>query len=106
MNNKSDTINQVDEKWFRAEIDKTALKKLSQKSDLKGLQHILIYFSFLFFFAFMSFYTWGTWWCLLWIWVYGVLFFSSNPIWHECGHRTAFKSRLLNEIFYQNTNKK
>ena len=101
MNNKSDTINQVDEKWFRAEIDKTALKKLSQKSDLKGLQHILIYFSFLFFFAFMSFYTWGTWWCLLWIWVYGVLFFSSNPIWHECGHRTAFKSRLLNEIFYQ-----
>ena len=25
---------------------------------------------------------------------------ACNPIWHECGHRTAFKNRKLNEIFY------
>ena len=49
----------------------------------------------------MSVATWGTWWTILWLWLYGVLFYSSNPIWHECGHRTAFKSKYLNEIFYQ-----
>ena len=42
--------------------------------------------------------TWGTWWTLLWLWLYGVLFAASNPIWHECGHRTAFKSKIYNDI--------
>ena len=45
--------------------------------------------------------TWGTWWTLLWLWLYGVLFAASNPIWHECGHKTAFKSKIYNDIFYQ-----
>ena len=98
MNEKLDN---VDDKWFRAEISKKDLKQLSKKSDLKGLQHVTLYFILLFFFGYMSVTTWGTWWTVLWLWLYGVLFYSSNPIWHECGHRTAFKSKYLNEIFYQ-----
>ena len=38
MNEKLDN---VDEKWFRAEISKKDLKQLSKKSDLKGLRHVL-----------------------------------------------------------------
>ena len=94
-------LDNVNDKWFRAEISKKDLKLLSKKSDLKGLQHVTLYFILLFFFGYMSIATWGTWWTVLWLWLYGVLFYASNPIWHECGHRTAFKSKYLNEIFYQ-----
>ena len=96
----SEKLDNVDDKWFRAEISKKDLKELSKKSDLKGLQHVTIYFILLFIFGYMSVATWGTWWTVLWLWLYGVLFYSSNPIWHECGHRTAFKSKFLNEFFY------
>ena len=80
MNEKLDN---VDDKWFRAEISKKDLKQLSKKSDLKGLQHVTLYFILLFFFGYMSVTTWGTWWTVLWLWLYGGLFYSSNPIWHE-----------------------
>ena len=45
----SDKLDNVDTKWFRAEISKRDLKLLSKKSDLKGLQHVTIYFILLFF---------------------------------------------------------
>ena len=32
--------------------------------------------------------------------IYGNIFCFSNPIWHETGHKTAFKSKFLNELFY------
>ncbi len=97
----SKKIDNVDSNWFRAKIDKRDLKNLSKKSDLKGFQHIILYFLLLFFFGYMAVTTWGTWWALLWLWLYGILFAASNPIWHECGHRTAFKSKIYNDIFYQ-----
>ena len=37
-------LDNVDDKWCRAEISKKDLKELSKKSDLKGLQHVTIYF--------------------------------------------------------------
>ena len=37
------------DKWFRPKIDKEVLKELTKKSDLKGLIHISVYFSFLIF---------------------------------------------------------
>lgn len=97
----NEIIDNVDEKWFRAKIDKKELKKLSRKSDLKGFKHIILYFGILFFFGYMAVSTWGTWWTVLWLWVYGIVYYASNPIWHECGHKTAFKSKIFNDIFYQ-----
>ena len=35
------------DKWFRPKIDKEVLRKLSKKSDLKGMLHVGIYFCFL-----------------------------------------------------------
>ena len=35
------------DKWFRPKIDKEVLRKLSKKSDLKGILHVGIYFCFL-----------------------------------------------------------
>ena len=88
------------DKWYRPKIDKEVLKELSKKSDIKGIVHVSIYFSFLILTGCCAYITWGTWSSLFWFLVYGNIYCFSNPIWHETGHKTAFKSKFLNEIFY------
>jgi len=89
--------------WYKCEIDRKILKGLSKRSNFQGFKHISLYFIILISSGYMAFITWGTWWTVFWFLVYGNIYTFSNPIWHECGHKTAFKSRLLNEIFYQIT---
>ena len=88
------------DKWYKCHIDKEILKQLSKKSDLKGIQHISVFFGLLVLTGALAFITWGTWLSLFWFLVYGNIYSFSNPLWHETGHKTAFKSKFLNEIFY------
>ncbi len=88
-------------KWYRCKIDDQIYKELLKKSDWQGTKHILIFFTSLFICGGMAYHTWGSWWTVLWFFLYGTIYSCGNPIWHETGHKTAFKSKLLNEIFYQ-----
>ena len=89
--------------WYKCLIDKKILKEFSKHSNWQGIKHIFLYFLILLFSGYMAFITWGTWWTILWFLIYGNIYTFSNPIWHECGHKLAFKSRRLNEIFYHIT---
>ena len=88
------------DKWHKCKVDIEVLKELSKKSDLKGLQHILVFFGLLIVTGILAYITWGTWWSVFWFLVYGNIYSFSNPLWHETGHKTAFKSKFLNEFFY------
>lgn len=45
---------------------------------------------------------WPTWWSVPFFAVYGVLYGSgADSRWHECGHRTAFKTAWMNAVVYQ-----
>ena len=88
------------DKWHKCQIDKEILKELSKKSDLKGFQHVSVFFGLLILTGTIAYITWGTWWSVFWFLVYGNIYSFSNPLWHETGHKTAFKSKFLNEIFY------
>ena len=45
---------------------------------------------------------WPTWWCVPFFFVYGTLYGSaSDSRWHECGHRTAFKTQWMNDVVYE-----
>ncbi len=88
------------DKWHKCYVDKEILKELSKKSDLKGFQHISVFFGLLILTGTLAFITLGTWWSVFWFLVYGNIYSFSNPLWHETGHKTAFKSKFLNEIFY------
>jgi len=88
------------EKWYRCNVDKEILKDLSERSNIKGLIHVSIFFGLLLITGYLAYYTWGTWWSLLWLLVYGNVYCFSNAIWHEISHKTAFKSKFLNEFFY------
>ena len=88
------------DKWHKCKVDIEVLKELSKKSDLKGLQHILVFFGLLIVTGILAYITWETWWSVFWFLVYGNIYSFSNPLWHETGHKTAFKSKFLNEFFY------
>ena len=89
--------------WHKCTLDKTILKNLSTRSNWQGAKHIFVYFLILFLSGYMVVITWGGLWTIFWIIIYGNIYTFSNPIWHECGHNLAFKSRKLNEIFYHIT---
>ena len=86
--------------WFKPELDRNKLKDLSQRKDLPGLIHFFFYFLFLFISGYLAYTTWGTWWSLFFFFIYGTIYAFSVANWHETVHRTAFKTRWINEIFY------
>ncbi len=90
-------------KWYKCDIDKQVYQNLIKRSDWQGIKHVSLWIIVLVFSGYMAFINWGTWWAVFWFFVYGNIYMSSNPIWHDCGHGSAFKSRWLNEIFYQIT---
>ena len=50
----------------------------------------------------LGLYFWGTWWCVPFFVVYGVLYGSGGDWrWHECGHGTAFRTQWKNDVVYQ-----
>ena len=87
-------------KWYKCKIDKQELRKLCEKSDWQGFKHMIIYFSSLFIAGYLAYITWGTWWCVVFFLIYGNIWGCADALWHETGHRTAFKSKFWNDFFY------
>ena len=96
----STSINNVSGEWFKPEIDKKTLKDLSKRSDFEGWKHIIIFFSALSSLGLLSVYFWNTWFFVLFYLAYCTVWGGADAIWHECGHRTAFKTRKINDFFY------
>ena len=86
--------------WYRCVVDKKEFKALCKKSDWQGWKHMIIYFGSLFIAGYLAYATWGTWWSLLFFIIYGNIWGCSDALWHETGHRTAFKSKFWNDFFY------
>jgi len=88
-----------DKVWFRPKIDKKILKDLYKKRSWPGIFYVSMYFIALAFTGYMSFLTWGTWWTILWFWLYGTIYAFSGAYDHESRHRSLFKQRWLNDLF-------
>jgi fatty acid desaturase len=88
------------QKYYKPELDNKILIELSKKSDLKGLVHVVLYFTLLSLTGYMAYFTWGTVWTVLWFLIYGNIYNFVNAIWHETSHNTAFNSKKLNSIFF------
>ena len=87
--------------WYKPNIEKKILKKFSKRSDLKATIDISIFFILLLISGYLSIITWGTWWSLLTLLLYGNIFYCKIiSIQHETNHETYFKSRSLNRFFF------
>ena len=86
--------------WYKPTIERKKLRDLSKRKDWPGLLHFFIYFISLFLSGYFAYLTWGTWWTVFWFFIYGSIYAFSVSNWHETVHRTAFKTRWINEFFY------
>jgi fatty acid desaturase len=90
----------VEEAWFAAKVDRKAFKALLKRSDLAAMRNFGLWLVLLAASGYAGFLSWGTWWAVPAFFVYGTLYTSSGARWHECSHGTPFRSRWLNEVFY------
>ena len=88
------------DQWYKCNIDKKLYRELVKRSDWQGLKHVSIWILCLIVSGYFVITTWLSWWSVPALFIYGNIFMACNPVWHECGHRTAFKTRWLNEMFY------
>jgi|TARA_B110000438_G_scaffold93570_1_gene93049 fatty acid desaturase len=85
--------------WFTPKIDRKKIKELSKRSNLPGLIHFLVYFASLIFLGYLSYISWGTWFFLIFFFIYSTIYTFAIANTHETVHRTAFKTRWINEVF-------
>lgn len=101
---KSDWQNEglASPRWFKPKVDRDEIRILMQKSDQIALRDTIIWLGGLALSGYLGVLLWPSWWSLP-IWMcYGVLYGSaSDSRWHECGHRTAFKTEWMNNAVYQ-----
>ena len=87
--------------WYKPEIDSKVLKGLMKRRNLPGLINNFCYLLLLFITGYIAYLTWGTWWAIPAFLVYGNIYSFSNARWHEFVHRSVFRTRWLNDFFYQ-----
>jgi fatty acid desaturase len=88
--------------WYKTDIPRARMKQLMQRSDGPALRDTAIWIVAFGAFAAGGFFFWGTWWAVPFFIGYGVLYGSSSDSrWHECGHRTAFRTQWMNDAIYQ-----
>lgn len=87
--------------WYHSEVPRAVMKNLMKRSDGPALRDTIIWFALLFGSAWGGIHFWGTWACVPFFLVYGVIYGSScDSRWHECGHGTAFKTAWMNDVIY------
>ena len=88
-------------RWFRPHVDPIAIRELMQKSDVIALRDTLIWLGIMCLSACFAIALWPSWWSVPFWLIYGVLYGSaSDSRWHECGHKTAFKTPWMNTVVY------
>ncbi|MSV37058.1 MAG: fatty acid desaturase, partial [Actinobacteria bacterium] len=93
--------NLVEGDWFKPVIDRGTLKTLMSRSNGIAARDTALWLVLLVGSGVLAFRCWGTWWAIPSFGLYGILYGSaSDARWHECGHRTAFRSRRANDAVY------
>jgi len=88
--------------WYRTPIDRKTMKALMRRSDGPALRDTALWFALLALTGAGGVAFWGSWWAVPFFIAYGVLYGSAaDSRWHECGHRTAFKTVWMNDVVYQ-----
>ena len=88
--------------WYTTPIPRKRMKELMRRSDQPAIRDTAIWLGLLMLTGGFGVYFWGTWWCVPFFFVYGILYGSaSDSRWHECGHGTAFRTQWMNQAVYQ-----
>jgi len=102
LSKRAQQIGLANGQWYRTDIPRARMKELMQRTDGPATRDTLIWIGALLATGVLAAYFWGTWWCVPFFIVYGVLYGSGGDSrWHECGHGTAFRTQWKNDAVYQ-----
>ena len=102
LNERAQKLGLANAEWYKTDIPRTRMKELMQRSDGPATRDTIVWIGLMLICAGLGIYFWGTWACLPFFAIYGVLYGSGGDSrWHECGHGTAFKTQWKNEVVYQ-----
>ena len=102
LNERARQMGLASAEWYKSDIPRARMKELMQRSDGPAMRDTIIWFVALMVTGGLGVYLWGSWWCVPFFIVYGVLYGSGGDSrWHECGHGTAFKTQWMNNAVYQ-----
>ena len=88
--------------WYHTPIPRKRMKELMQRSDERATRDVIIHVVAMLVAGIGGYLTWGSWWSVPFFIAYGVLYGSAmDSRWHECGHRTAFRTKWMNDVVYQ-----
>lgn len=88
--------------WYRTKVDPAAVRALMVKSDAIALRDTGLWLGGMILSAAIAVMLWPSWWSAPFWMIYGVLYGSGGDSrWHECGHKTAFKTAWMNDVVYQ-----
>jgi fatty acid desaturase len=88
--------------WYHTDVPRNDMKQLMKRSDGAAIRDTVLWIALIIGSAAGGIYFWGSWWCVPFFFVYGVLYGSSSDSrWHECGHGTAFKTPWMNDLVYE-----
>jgi len=88
--------------WYRTPVPRAKMKELMRRKDAPAIRDTAIYYAGLVASGALAYGFWGSWLCIPFFALYGVLYGSaSDSRWHECGHGTAFKTPWMNAAVYQ-----
>ena len=88
-------------RWYRPQVDPQDIRVLMQKSDIIAFRDTFIWFMGLGVSGYLAILLGPNIYSIPFWLIYGVLYGSaSDSRWHECGHRTAFKTEWMNNVVY------
>ncbi|MCY4542077.1 MAG: fatty acid desaturase family protein [Rhodobacteraceae bacterium] len=89
-------------KWYHSDITRSEMKKLLKRTDGPAVRDSIVLFGAMFAFAGIGIAMWPSLWSMpVWL-AYGVIYGSAmDSRWHECGHGTAFRTPLFNDVIYE-----
>ncbi|MEY4223704.1 MAG: hypothetical protein RIS33_638 [Actinomycetota bacterium] len=88
--------------WYKSPVDRNELLAIMTRRNHPATWHTILWLALTVAAGWWLVATWLSWWTLPAAFVYGTLYGSaSDARWHECGHRTAFRTRWANDVVYQ-----
>ncbi len=87
--------------WWRPPIRRQKLEALSKRGNARAIRDTTLWLALTAISGYWLYITWLSWWSFMLFLCYGGLYGgASDSRWHECGHGTAFKSGMLNNLVY------
>ena len=88
--------------WYHSDLPRNEMKAIMKRSDQPAIRDTLRWLGLLVLFAGIGIWLWPSYWSTPFWLAYGVLYGSAGDSrWHECGHRTAFRTQWMNDAVYQ-----